>query len=511
MLPGAVKVQGEFEVSMELLPSNPELNPSPSMLESDQTTAGSADVRPRNIRPLLLIFGFLGLLAGLLVGGIYFTKCPKVYQSQATITIYPRIKTFGRDSSENTGRTDIRHDQLIGEDNILTKCLNKYNLKDLSTLRDLSAVKQIEEIQKNLVVVQNWPEAKRNDGLLSYDLEYFSTNPRDAQAVLATIISTYEKHLDEEYCSPGADTVELLLKKRDEFLKEVKTVDQRLQAERTRTLVVSVPSVQLGSVAAEMMEEIEAKKILLEELLSDLRKSEAALKDGREACMEYVWILENGGKLEVGLLDDGFRSPVRFAQVKKVFELYGQRDRVLVVSHPDPEVVQALNLRINEEEEKLRELTSNENKVREAKGLVVSPEEIIQRFITSKKKQIGELRTALKTDLATYSQNYEKVVGSDNAAHKMNAAHKIRELELLKEKLLEKAASVDRQIYGQQNVTQTVVHKGFVFITTRHAYRGRQVWPVLAEILPVFGLIGAVVGLGFAYLSVFVVRATPLG
>ena len=80
----------------------------------------------------------------------------------------------------------------------MTKCLNKYNLKDLSTLRDLSAVKQIEEIQKNLVVVQNWPEVKRNDGLLSYDLEYFSTNPRDAQAVLATIISTYEKHLDRQ-------------------------------------------------------------------------------------------------------------------------------------------------------------------------------------------------------------------------------------------------------------------------------------------------------------------------
>ena len=143
----------------------------------------------------------------------------------------------------------------------MAECLIKYDLKDLPTLRDLSAVKQIEEIQKNFVVVQNREEPTK------YDLEYFSTDPRDAQTVLATIISTYEKHLDEEYCSPGADTVELLLKKRDEFLKEVKTVDQRLQAERTRTLVVSVPSVQLGSVAAEMMEEIEAKKILLEELI----------------------------------------------------------------------------------------------------------------------------------------------------------------------------------------------------------------------------------------------------
>ena len=162
------------------------------MLESDQTTAGSADVRRRNIWPLLLIFGFLGLLAGLLVGGIYFTKYSKVYQSQATINATEELET--------------------------------------------------------------------------------------------------------SMCS-------------------------------------GPPSAQVRLAVAEKMEEIEAQKSLYEELLLDLRKSEAALKDGREACLEYVRILENGGKLEVGSFDD------------------------------------------------------------------VSPEEIIQRFITSKKKQIGELRTALNLSL----------------------------------------------------------------------------------------------------------------
>ena len=235
------------------------------MLESDQTTAGSADVRRRNIWPLLLIFGFLGLLAGLLVGGIYFTKYSKVYQSQATINATEELET--------------------------------------------------------------------------------------------------------SMCS-------------------------------------GTPSAQVRLAVAEKMEEIEAQKSLYEELLLDLRKSEAALKDGREACLEYVRILENGGKLEVGSFDD------------------------------------------------------------------VSPEEIIQRFITSKKKQIGELRTALNTDLTAYSEIYEEAVLSE------------------------------------QNVTKTVVHKGFLFEITRPAYRGRQVRPVLAVILPVFALIGAVVGLWFAYLGVLVVGAT---
>ena len=235
MLPWAAKVQGEFEVSMELLPSNPELNPSPSMLESDQTTAGSADVRRRNIWPLLLIFGFLGLLAGLLVGGIYFTTCPKVYQSQATISIVmiPTDRPFRLDSSEDWD-FDIRHDQLIGEDTILAECLTKHGLKDVPTFRDLSPVKQIEEIQENFVVVQNREEPSK------YDLEYFSTDPRDAQAVLATIISTYEKHLEDKYLRVTSDTMELLEKMRDRFDKKVKQLDKQIQMARDRVAKMEI-------------------------------------------------------------------------------------------------------------------------------------------------------------------------------------------------------------------------------------------------------------------------------
>ena len=235
MRPWAAKVQGEFEVSMELPPSNPDLNRSPSMLESDQSTAGSADVRRGKNWPLLLIFGFLGLLAGLLVGGIYFAKCPKVYQSQATISIVmiPTDRPFRLDSSEDWD-FDIRHDQLIGEDTILAECLTKHGLKDVPTFRDLSPVKQIEEIQENFVVVQNREEPSK------YDLEYFSTDPRDAQAVLATIISTYEKHLEDKYLRVTSDTMELLEKMRDRFDKKVKQLDKQIQMARDRVAKMEI-------------------------------------------------------------------------------------------------------------------------------------------------------------------------------------------------------------------------------------------------------------------------------
>ena len=262
MRPWAAKVQGEFEVSMELPPSNPDLNRSPSMLESDQSTAGSADVRRRKNWPLLLIFGFLGLLAGLLVGGIYFAKCPKVYQSQATISIVviPTDRPFRLDSSEDWV-FDIRHDQLIGEDTILTECLTKHGLKDLETLRDLSGVKQIEEIQKNLVVVQNREEPRK------YDLEYFSTDPRDAQAVLATIISTYEKHLEDKYLRVTSDMMELLEKMRDLRDKDVKQIDKQLQMVRDRVAKMEIGETENVKSEA-LVKEIEKLVLAKEKLIA---------------------------------------------------------------------------------------------------------------------------------------------------------------------------------------------------------------------------------------------------
>ena len=270
MLPWAAKVQGEFEVSMELPPSNPELNSSPSMLESDQATAGSADVQRRNIWPLLLIFGFLGLLVGLLVGGIYFTTCPKIYQSQATITIQPREKIMVDPSLEDTGDFDYRHDQLIGQDNILTNCLNKYNLKDLHTFRDLPPAKQIEEIQKNLVVVQSREEPTKLK--LKLELEYYSTDTRDAQTVLATIITTYDKYLQDNYGSPTPSVMELLEKMRDGFDKEVKQVDKQLKMARDRVAKMEIGETENVTSEA-LVKEIEELVLSKEKLMA---KGEAA-------------------------------------------------------------------------------------------------------------------------------------------------------------------------------------------------------------------------------------------
>ena len=83
----------------------------------------------------------------------------------------------------------------------------------------------------------------------------------------------------------------------------------------------------------------------------------------------------------------------------------------------------------------------------------------------------------------------------------------IEELVLAKEKFMAKKEIAGQQII-EEGTTRSSRHKGFLFETTRSPCSGDQVRPVLAVILPVFALTGAVVGLWLALLGVLVVGAT---
>ena len=124
---------------------------------------------------------------------------------------------------------------MIGEDNILNKALIKYDLNELATLRDLPSDEQISHIQSNLEI----QPSEETDTV--YQLRFRSRAARDAQTVLATLVSTYERHLDEKYRSPSPDVLELLLKMKERFAKEladgiekVEQLEKQIAAGKTR-------------------------------------------------------------------------------------------------------------------------------------------------------------------------------------------------------------------------------------------------------------------------------------
>ena len=416
-------------MNMQLQPPNANMGPAPFMMAPQEPEEVGFDFWGVLRRRKWLVF--LGLLAGLAVGGIYNSQCSKVYESRATVTIQPKAtQMFQMDNQnqfgESTSSFDYRHDQLIAEDNILTKCLIKYDLQDLATLRDLPPTDQIKAIQDDLTVAQNREEPSK------YELEFTSLNPRDAQTVLATVVSTYQKHLDEKYRQKSSDTLELLQKMSDRFHREVKSVDSKLQnaIDTAETLAIAGKSDHIQRIIAESMKKIEQEKSLLSELTSDLARSETALENGREASMEHIWLLEGDNKIPPGSVEIHNNGDQIAQETRMVEELELQRDQLIIMKKygPGHSAVLAINHAISERMAKIQELNEAGAKI-----MGIGPEQVIQRFIVGVKQQIGDLRLTLSSDLAIYRENYEKAVKSERAVMAVS------ELSSEKEKFVAKA------------------------------------------------------------------------
>ena len=476
-------------MNMQLQPPNANMGPSPFMLAPPEAEEAGFDFWGVLRRRKWLVF--LGLLAGLAIGGIYNSQCQKVYESRATVTIQPKEKMTYRVDNQNyyddVGNFDFRHDQLIAEDNILSQCLIKYDLKGLPTLRDLSPTDQISAIQEDLVVEQNRDEPTK------YELEYTSLNPRDAQTVLATVVSTYEKHLNKKYRQVTTDTMELLKKMSDTFRREVKGADEKLKVARDKAEVLAIAGrpEHIQRIVTEQMVKIDEEKAELSKLSSSLARSETAIENGHKESMDHIWLLEGAGEIPIGSVII-VNNAEQIAQAEKdVRDLELQRDQLITVRNygPGHAEVQAYNLAINKRKKEIEEMS-----LEGAKIMGDGPEQVIQRYIVGVKQRINDIRLTLDKDLKVYRANHEKAVKSERAMTE------IEELEITKEKWVTKSDAADKQIMEESSTLKSNLHKGFNFERTRPAYRGQEVWPLLAVILPIAGLLGSMLGFGLGCL-----------
>ena len=153
---------------------------------------------------------------GVVVAAVWHSVTPKVFESSATVLIEPRVKSL---NTLNLPSDDfeIKHDQLIGENNIVVKALVEHELAELATLRDLSRDDQINHIQLNLAIQRS------QENVYLYHLRFRSRDARDAQTVLATIVKTYDKCLAEKHRDPHQETLELLHKLKNRLANDLET------------------------------------------------------------------------------------------------------------------------------------------------------------------------------------------------------------------------------------------------------------------------------------------------
>ena len=87
---------------------------------------------------------FLGLICGMALGGLYHSQCDEVYRSEAKVRIEPKDPTlifqttYQQSILPNTKDLSIRHDQLIGQENIVNRCLTDNGLDQLRSFSEHS-------------------------------------------------------------------------------------------------------------------------------------------------------------------------------------------------------------------------------------------------------------------------------------------------------------------------------------------------------------------------------------
>ncbi|MFT5304231.1 MAG: succinoglycan biosynthesis transport protein ExoP, partial [Mariniblastus sp.] len=116
---------------MDSLPQQPG-HPSPYVLApTGEESESSFDFWGVLNRRKWLVF--LGLVSGMGLGALYDAQCDTIYESVAKIKIEPKDPLFipmaqGGMIQGASNDAMIRHDQLIGQYNIVNQCLNKYEL-----------------------------------------------------------------------------------------------------------------------------------------------------------------------------------------------------------------------------------------------------------------------------------------------------------------------------------------------------------------------------------------------
>lgn len=179
-----------------------------------------------------------------------------------------------------------------------------------------------------------------------------------------------------------------------------------------RALRYQVKTQLLQRLVNELTTKINKFKTQLAGLTSDLARCEAVLKNGTDACIQHIHILEKNGKLPRNSRQTVDNSQQIAAEVRGIESLELQRDQLIATQMTGPRYspqVQALNLAINDRKARVAELESEGVKI-----IGPKPEQVIQRFIVSLKQVIGRKRLEIDRLL----KERDRLLGSETLKEK---------------------------------------------------------------------------------------------
>ena len=437
---------------------------------------------------------FLGLVTGMALGGLYDAQCETVYKSVAQIKIEPKDPLYLAMSPNSPmmlpGAADMtrRHDQLIGQHNIVWQCIQDNKLGNLPSFEDLAEDAEVQEVIDNLNVTQNKEEP------ILYELVYYSPYPDDAEQILNSLIQTYQVYLEDQYKDESDKVTTLLESIKSEFNDYKEGIQKQLDAAYAdnKSIIVANGELTFHQVrVAELGRFLQRDKEAILALDKSLQRAQYALQGSPDEIEELVWIFKEEGIIK----DDGKRDDMEMQGMRQIEGQIREREsmyrRLIATFGPGHKEVKILKQEIEE----LKTYLATTIAEREA-GLEASiePDEILRRLVNSLEQQILDLRSAIEINTNQFIDHSQK------AAETAAILRRIENLNSEKNNVLDRIQIAEKKLIEIEGGGNDARLEGFHFDKLQDATYGEPVWPILFAILGIGGLLGSLAGFGLGCL-----------
>ncbi len=230
----------------------------------------------------------LGAVVGVTIGALYYAQRKPVYESSAQVLVEKKasdVPVPGYDFSgfvEDYLATQIEVLRTL----IVGKAVREGELAKLRSFQGMSEQEVISSIRSSLKVTR---EAQQNgsSGPSTLNLSYRGSDPDDCKDILAAIITSHQKFLDERYHKKDRETTKQILDKKSELqtdLEKLYVAERKLLDEGPLLIGKDGQSVQETELAT-LHSRLSALRLQRGELGSKIEQIEQAIRQGQDPSL----------------------------------------------------------------------------------------------------------------------------------------------------------------------------------------------------------------------------------
>jgi capsular exopolysaccharide synthesis family protein len=234
----------------------------------------------------------LGVVIGLVLGVLYYSRQSPVYQSSAQVLVIKKSPAFSLPGSDPGGAFDdflATHQVLIRSPLVVGRAVQKANLRDLKSLAGLAG-------DPTGAVIGSLRVSREKEVSNVLNLTYRGPVADDCPVVLDALIASYQEFLETKYRNVSEETVKLISEARDVLEKKLEAKEQEYRKFR-----LDHPGLMRGKEGTNVLQErvinLESKKAALRirqaELQGRIDVFEKAMKDGRPRAELLVMVSDS--------------------------------------------------------------------------------------------------------------------------------------------------------------------------------------------------------------------------